>query len=1387
MSRIFLSHSSANNGPAVALRDWLKAEGWDDVFLDLDPERGILAGERWERALNEAAYRCEAVLFLVSRAWLSSAWCLKEFHLAAKLNKRMFGILIEELAMADLPGELTQTWQLVNLAQGADHEPFRAVLPNRREEHVTFSKGGLQQLKSGLSKAGLDPRFFAWPPADDPERPPYRGLLSMEAEDAGIFFGREAPVIETLDRLRGLRDGAAPRLLVILGASGAGKSSFLRAGITPRLMRDDRNFLVLPVIRPERAVITGEAGLLASLEAAAKALDLKVARAEIKKRLSAGASEVLSLLASLAQRATPPKLGHEAETKAPSLVIAIDQGEELFQAEGGEEARSFLALLRDLASAAEPSLIILFTIRSDAYAVLQSEPSLKDIHQQPLNLPPVPRGAYQTIIEEPAARLKGTKRALKVDPKLTAALLEDVEAGGAKDALPLLAFTLERLYLEHGGDGDLRLDEYREIGGINGSIEAAVEQALSAADADPAVPRDRAARLAVLRRAFIPWLSGIDPETGSPRRAIARLSDIPEEARPLVKHLIAQRLLATDRSASGEETIEPAHEALLRQWGLLKGWLEEDFAQLAALEAVKRATRDWLANSKSPDWLAHNAGRLEDAERLKARPDLAAKLVPDDVDYLARCRATEIARKDKELSQAKKLTRAIAAGLVAAVLLAIVAAGFGYYGFKKADEAEAQARIAIRNEGVALSGLSMVAVSGGRPAQGVKLALAAWPRAGDDRRPAFKRIVDSLAAAASQNRQRLLLKGPDSEVTSAAFSPDGLRIVTASRNGTAQLWDARTGLQIAVLAGHTKGVNDAAFSPDGARIVTASHDGTARLWDAQTGKMVTVLEGHENFVLSASFSPDGARLVTASQDTTARLWDAKSGAEIAVLKGHDGVVNSAAFSPDGLIVVTASFDGSARLWDAKAGAEIAVKTHELPISTAAFSPDGKQIVTASWDGTAYIWDAATRTEIIALKGYTEALVSAAFSPDGTQVVTASGGGTARLWYVATGFTHVVFSGHEGGLSSAAFSPDGTRVVTASKDATVRVWDARTGTAGPVITDQKGSITFAAFSPDGTRVVTTSGDAEAQLLDAKTAAEIAVFKGHRGPIVHATFSPDGSQVATISEDKTVRLWDTKTGIGVVVLMRHRSFINSVAFSPDGTQVVTASWDGTARLWDVKTGAEIVVLKGHERIVQSAAFSPDGTQVVTGSEDGSVRLWDARSGAELALLRRQEGPFTSVAFSADGKRVLTASWDKTARVLDAKTGLEIAVLAGHVNVLNSAAFSPDGTRIVTAAQDTTARLWDAQTGMELAILVGHRHEVTSAAFTPDGQHVVTASKDKTVRLWDLADLEKGDASAIACQRLGNDTDLFDVRARYGLAEMVPICGKNAPLPVNLMQLQ
>jgi TIR domain len=209
LSRIFLSHSSANTGEAVALRDWLIAHGWDDLFLDLDPERGLKAGERWQAALKKAADRCELVIFLVSPEWAVSKWCLAEYLLAKNLNKRIFGVIVRPTPLDDIPVEMTAEWQLVDLTVGK--RDYRASIqqPISGETiEISFATAGLERLRIGLMQAGIEARYFAWPPKNDPERAPYRGLQPLEAEDAGIFFGRDGPTVVGLDLLRGLREAS---------------------------------------------------------------------------------------------------------------------------------------------------------------------------------------------------------------------------------------------------------------------------------------------------------------------------------------------------------------------------------------------------------------------------------------------------------------------------------------------------------------------------------------------------------------------------------------------------------------------------------------------------------------------------------------------------------------------------------------------------------------------------------------------------------------------------------------------------------------------------------------------------------------------------------------------------------------------------------------------------------------------------------------------------------------------------------------------------------------------------------------------------------------------------------------------------------------------------
>ena len=397
MSKIFISHASADTPTALAIAKWLTANGWDEYFLDVAPERGLAAGERWQEALKRAAGRCEAVLFLISPTWRDSKWCLAEFLLAKNLGKAIFGVMIEPTPLEMLPVEMTAEWQICDLvpaeAELAEREDFQVHLdkPPIPRTTVSLSAAGLAQLKYGLQQAGLDAATFPWPPESEPDRPPYPGLRALDVEDAAIFFGRDVALVRALDELRLLRQQGTKRLFVILGASGAGKSSFLRAGLLPRLARDDRHFLPLPIIRPERAAISGPAGLLASIEGAFQRLGIQKNRAGIRKTLNEpqGFPALLDEIrthahARIAIHTTPPSSrqglpgpsardglnkelpgpsardglneelsepgsqGGQTNITPPILLIAIDQGEELFGADGGEESERLLSLLREV-------------------------------------------------------------------------------------------------------------------------------------------------------------------------------------------------------------------------------------------------------------------------------------------------------------------------------------------------------------------------------------------------------------------------------------------------------------------------------------------------------------------------------------------------------------------------------------------------------------------------------------------------------------------------------------------------------------------------------------------------------------------------------------------------------------------------------------------------------------------------------------------------------------------------------------------------------------------------------------------------------------------------------------------------------------------------------
>jgi len=627
MSKIFISHSSHDNAKALAVAQWLKQQGWADYFLDITPTRGLVPGKRWQAELRAATDRCEAVLCLISPAWCDSKWCLVEFLWAKQLGKAMFGVIVAPTPYESIPKELTDEWQLCDIISGGEQQTFAVVQdPVVPRTQVTLGGAGLANLKRGLEQTGLNPSFFPWPPPHDPNRLPYRGLKALEADDAAVFFGREAPLIRALDTLRRMAENPG-QLFVILGASGAGKSSFLRAGLWPRLKRDDRHFLPLPVVRPERAAISGPSGFLESLKKTFHEYKAPKTRAGLRDALTKPERlvELFAEIQTLAQK----RLGPDATP--PTIVVCLDQAEELFGKESGEEAEGLLDLLGSLirhsqkrepnATHPAPRVMVLAAIRSDSYERLQTAPPLIGIKQTPFNLPPLAPADYRMVIEGPAARSTDAGHKLTIEACLTTQLLEDAEGA---DALPLLAFILERLLIGYGADGKLLLKEYEALEGLQGSIETAVNAAWDNPRRDPVIPADEATRRALLHRVF-PYLVMLEHEADKPKRRVASWARLPPETHPLLERLVAARLLVKDRRKleDGQEdvVVEVAHEALIRHWTMLKSWVDANREFLAWQQRLNATKKRWKEKGQPVDLLLRGLPLREAEKWLRKQPD----------------------------------------------------------------------------------------------------------------------------------------------------------------------------------------------------------------------------------------------------------------------------------------------------------------------------------------------------------------------------------------------------------------------------------------------------------------------------------------------------------------------------------------------------------------------------------------------------------------------------------------------------------------------------------------------------------------------------------------------------------------------------------------------
>ncbi len=1146
------------------------------------------------------------------------------------------------------------------------------------------------------------------------ELDPYAGLAAFQERDAASFFGRAAAVEQIVARL------AEQPLLALVGSSGVGKSSLVRAGVIPALKHSGDAWEAF-VLRP------GPHPLAAVGELMLQHLGLRIRRDPSDAGGALGDHE--ATIERL--RREPGFFGVVARSRSrrrrARTLLFIYLCVEFYTLASPGAREAFFACLAGAADDASSPLRVIIAIRHDFLdRIAGGSSALAElVSRSTVLVGSLDRRGLGRALIAPAE-----SRSYRFESDALVTEILDALAAAATP-LPILQFTATRLW--EGRDRQRRLlteSCYRAFGGVGGALASHADSVLGALSST----ERRHARALLLRL--------VTPERTRAvvtRRELSELGgDAAAELDRVIDRLIAARLLTVEGTDKDDSTVELLHESLIETWPTLSQWLAEAQGEARFLARLRSAAREWEA-AGCDDGLLWRGEAEEEARRWLERQQQAGT-APGHREAAglgvsereSRYLAAVVALGERERRRRRRIVAAVIAGLSVVVLAVSVLA---VRSNRAAARAEAERIEAERSAASARNATRMAAARERQEDPTTVLALLREIEPGSTPRgwAEFARWAPTAGVAS------VVLLHEDG-VWSVAFSPEGRRIAALPNDNTVHIWSADGSSPPLVLRGHTDQVRRIAWSPDGRRVVSASSDMTLRVWSADGAGEPLVLRGHEDRVYSAEFSPDGRHIVSAARDKTVRVWNADGSGRPVVLRGHDERVYGAAWSPDGRRIVSASRDKTVRVWNADGSGEpLVLRGHTEAVSWAAFSPDGRRIVSSSYDTTMRVWNADGSGEPLVLRGHEANVFFAAWSPDGRRIVSASQDKTLRIWSADGAGSPLIFTGHRDIVYEVAWSPDGRHVVSASLDKTVRVWSAdRRGP--PVLRGHDAPVFTASFSPDGTRIVSGSFDRTIRVWNADGTGEPLVLRGHGDRIYAASFSPDGTRIVSASFDKTIRVWNADGTGEPLVLRGHDERVYSAAFSRDGRRIVSASNDKTVRVWNADGTGTPLVLRGHD--VYVAAFSPDGRRIVSAAFDKTLQVWNADGTGEPRVLRGHDDRLYAAAFSPDGRRIASSSNDKTVRVWDADGAAPPLVLEGHDAAVTGVAWSPDGTRLVSSSKDSTVRIWNAD-GTGEPLVLHTKDEMNMASWSPDGTRIVGASEDKTLTVWsDLVPLQSAD---------------------------------------------
>lgn len=1237
-----------------------------------------------------------------------------------------------------------------------------------------------------------------------PGDPPYKGLTYFTEADADLFFGREDLVARLMARL------TDDRFLAVIGASGSGKSSLLRAGVIPRLRA--KNWQIY-TFTPTAFPLSALANTLARDEPLGTASTLT-------EQFSTNPQTLLQVSGQLAARQTSDR-----------ILIFVDQFEELFTLCGDEaERQAFLDNLMTAASAESTTTVIIsmradFYARCDRYEQLREAVSSSQEYVGPMNQIELIRA-----IVEPARR-----NGWRFVDGLVEQIVDDVRDEPGR--LPLLSHALLETWRGRKGNV-MTLSGYRAVGGVEGAIAKSAETTYTTLSDTQKL---------IAQRVFLSLTEINDNAVETRRRATRKelLADVGNAAdvEQVLDRLARARLITVD-----EDDVEVAHEALIREWPSLHTWLEENREALVLRRRLLRAATEWDNNNRDAGFLYRGARLAETQEWCAANP--GEHLTSVERDFLDESNAAQVrehraeleaerqaAQLEAERRSARRL-RLLRNGLVVVAVLMIIAAVWALIGqiqasrardaaFEAQESAESSAATAVVAQQTAEAGEAEIADLS-QQIQAQRLAIASSQLRNID--PELALLLGEAAVNATYRSddatyvpdaraalyQSLhppqlaapiaVLHGHSDTVKSAEFSADGTRLLTSSADGHARLWDVASGETAAILPGHQWGVSAVEFSPDSTRIVTTADDQGAWLWDGVTGEQITILADEPGFYLLPEFNRDGTRLLIAPSAANSMLYDGKTGDTIKHIQTTTDEQSAGAkqiqFTPDGTKFFTLSQNDELKLWDATTGEPAASidldlissplrvtfdatsrlllvasgnerkiigfntesgtpeMTAELPANSHHFvaAPQGGLLAVALADKSIAMVSIPDGDIKHVFTDQDELLQTLIFSPDGKRMLAVVPGrstGTepmARLYDVEENTVIASLIGHKDSISDARFSHDGQLLITYSQDNTARIWNGVTGAPLGVLSGHTNNVRSADFSPDN-KLVVTAGDTTVRLWDSDDGSLAHTLVQSDGPIQLLSYSPAGNLLAMAGKGHLAWLWHDKLAtVEILDSPGDTSTATTLAFAPDGTHIAIGASIGTLSLWNTATTHAIRELDGMSSAIDTVAYDPDGRRLAAAGGFGELHLWNVETGELIAVY---EGMVQSIAFAPAGELLAVGTQGfNQPNIINSVNGRFIAELPAHSDTITVLAFDSSGERLISGSSSGELFLHNVSDGMLLASTNSITEPVTTATFSHDGLRIGVGYLDGSFELW----LQPNATSTVFVE--GNGADVIDL---------------------------